>query len=171
MGTGGSVTVAARAAALVLACVLGLHPALLADADPVVVVLGVAGVGLVAAAFLPRAGWAAWAGAGALGAAYVVALALRDGAVDPFAPAVAVGRYLVVEAHHLASSERAGLEGRVWHSLTIGFLSALIVAGLLLAGAATTADGPLAVAATAVCGAVALFGLVSFLGPRTRSDD
>jgi hypothetical protein len=164
------VIVATRATALLLAGLLAVYPLRMGDATPVLAALAAAGVVAVAAGLLRAAEWTVWVGAGLLGLGYVVNLALAGGEVDPFAPAVAVGLYLVVEARDVASSDSERASARLWDSLTVGFASALIVAVLLLAGTAVTASGPLAVAASALCGAVALSGLAAFAGRRAAAD-
>ena len=162
---------AARAAGIVLACLVAVYAVELAAPAPVLIAVAVAGVGLVAAGLSVSPEWTVWAGAFLLGLVYVVKLAVRDGDVDPFAPAVAVALYLIVEARDVVSAGSGPLGARAWHSLTVGFASALVVAALLGAGTAVRTSGPVAIGVSAICGAALLLGFASFAETRSRTGD
>jgi hypothetical protein len=157
---------ATRACGVVLAVLLAVYPLRMGDVSPALLAIAVTGVVLAAAGLTVAPEWTLWAGAFFLGLGYVAALALRGGEVDPFAPAVAVGLYLVVEARDVAESGRAHAAARLWHSLAVGFGAALLVAALLVAGTAVRASGPVAVAVSALCGVVVLSGFAAFVGKR-----
>ena len=157
---------AVRASGVVLAVLLAVYPLQMGDVAPALVAIAVTGVVLATAGLTVAPEWALWAGAFFLGLGYVVNLALRGGDVDPFAPGVAVGLYLVVEARDVAESGRAHAVARLWHSLSVGFGAALLVAALLVAGTAVRASGPLAVAFSALCGVAVLSGFAAFAGKR-----
>lgn len=161
---------AARSAAVVLACAVALYAIRLGDGTPAVAVMALAGAGLVAAGTVRAGERAVWAGVFLLGLTYATALALRDGDIDPFAPAVAVALYLVTEAGDVVSSGAGRMGARAWHSATVGFASALVVAVLLIAGTLARTAGPVAVAGSALCGALLLLGLVSVAGGRAHTD-
>ncbi|MDQ3983001.1 MAG: hypothetical protein M3271_10025 [Actinomycetota bacterium] len=153
-----------RLAALVVGGALAAHSVLLAPDAAIVRVLALAGFALagVAASFHP--GWPSWAGAAALGTAYAVALGAGHPDLEPAAPVVAVGLYLLVELLDVAGAEPSspGVRSvRSLHAAAVACVSAAVGAGLLVVGAGSATTGTAAVVATAGCGCVLLLALAS----------
>ncbi|MDQ3983012.1 MAG: hypothetical protein M3271_10080, partial [Actinomycetota bacterium] len=94
-----------RLAALVVGAALALHSVLLAPDAAIVRALALAGLALAGMAASLHPGWPSWAAAASLGTAYAVALAAGHPDLEPAAPAVGVGLYLLVELFDVAGAE------------------------------------------------------------------
>lgn len=127
----------------------------------------VVGVSMILLAVSGRIGWAGWLGTWLLGAAYVGSLG--GDAVEPWAPAVAVGLYVVVELCDIASTtprSRRVIEARLLHTLFVGCVAGVAGSLLLVAGASSAPGGLLPVVVSALCGIGVLWGLVAVQAAR-----
>lgn len=156
--------VALRIAAVAAGAALAIHASAHApDADAVRVAAG-AGLALVVLAASVDAGWASWAGAAVLGTAYVIALIAGHADLEPAAPMAGVSLYLVVELLDVAAAEPCAPKVRsmrTFHAAGVACVAAVVGAGLMVLGAASTTAGTAAVVATAACGCVLFAALAS----------
>jgi hypothetical protein len=153
-----------RVAAVLVAAALAVHPVLLAPDSALVRVLALAGLALALIAWSFDAGWPSWAGAAALALAYVVAVSVGHSDLEPGAPVVGVGLFLLVELLDIGGGEPSSPEvrsARAMHAAGIACAAAVVGAGLLVVGAGSASTGTAAVVATAACGCALSMALAS----------
>lgn len=153
-----------RVAAIAGAVAVALHASSHAPDMPVVPILAGAALALLAIAATAHAGWTSWAGVAVLGLAYAIAVTARGAAVEPAAPLVGAGLYLVVELLDIAAAEPCARQVRSMRALQAAAVACAAVvtgAGLLVFGAASATTGVAALLATVACGCVLFAGLAS----------
>ncbi len=156
--------VALRVAAVAAGVGVALHASSHAPDLAVIRILAGAGLALLLLAVSGGAGWSSWAGVAVLGAAYAIAVAAREASLEPAAPLVGVGLYLVVELLDIAGAEPCAREVRLTRTLqnaAVACVAVILGAGLLVFGAASASTGVTAVVASAACGCVLFAGLAS----------
>jgi hypothetical protein len=130
----------------------------------------VVGCALIAFALLTRWRSAFPLGLGLVGASYGVYVALRSGAVDARAPAVAAGLFAVAELgfwslERVPSPSEGTVVVRRVAALVGGVLVTAFVGGLLLV-LATGATGGVGLEAAGVAAAVVALGAIAWLASR-----
>jgi hypothetical protein len=142
------------------------------EGEELVLVVGVVGAAALAAVLAGR--WQEllpWAIA-LLGAQYAVALLLRDGGIDAFAPLYAAGLLVTAELAYWAlergAAPRSVVLARVGALVVLAFGTAAAGA-VLLAASTGSGEGGLGLDLVGLAAATAALGLVTWLAWRSRA--